>query len=125
MKNKYLSIVLLITVVLLSTGCSSNTTVIKINNSTETSDNTFAEEEELSRDEYVDTEISKITDSEEYKESSYDDRKAAIEQILTKLKEEKYIKNDYYDKDSQMFTFQYSSGVLGGAMIKEFDSLMN
>lgn len=58
MKNKHLSIILLITVVLLSTGCSSNTTVIKINNSTETSDNTFTEEE-LSRDEYVDTEISK------------------------------------------------------------------
>ena len=124
MKNKHLSIILLITVVLLSTGCSNNTTVIKINNSTETSDNTFTEEE-LSRDEYVDTEISKITDSEEYKESSYDDRKAAIEQILTKLKEEKYIKNAYYDKDSQMFTFQYSSEVLGGVMIKEFDSLMN
>lgn len=124
MKNKHLSIILLMTVVLLSTGCSNNATVIKINNSTETSDNTFTEEE-LSRDEYVDTEISKITDSEEYKESSYDDRKAAIEQILTKLKEEKYIKNDYYDKDSQMFTFQYSSGVLGGVMIKEFDSLMN
>ena len=124
MKNKHLSIILLITVVLLSTGCSSNTTVIKINNSTETSDNTFAEEE-LSRDEYVDTEISKITDSEEYKKSSYDERKTAIEQLLTELKEEKYIKNVYYDKDSQMFTFQYSSGVLGGVMIKEFDSLMN
>lgn len=124
MKNKYLSIILLITVVLLSTGCSSNATVIKINNSTETSDNTFTEEE-LSRDEYVDTEISKITDSEGYKKSSYDERKTAIEQLLTELKEEKYIKNVYYDKDNQMFTFQYSSEVLGGVMIKEFDSLTN
>lgn len=124
MKNKHLSIILLITVVLLSTGCSSNATVIKINNSTETSDNTFTEEE-LSRDEYVDTEISKITDSEGYKKSSYDERKTAIEQLLTELKEEKYIKNVYYDKDNQMFTFQYSSEVLGGVMIKEFDSLTN
>lgn len=124
MKNKHLSIILLITVVLLSTGCSSNATVIKINNSTEISDNTFTEEE-LSRDEYVDTVISKITDSEEYKESSYDDRKTTIEQILTDLKREKYIKNVYYDKDNQMFTFQYSSEVLGGVMIKEFDSLTN
>lgn len=124
MKNKHLSIILLITVALLSTGCSSNATVIKINNSTETSDNTFTEEE-LSRDEYVDTEISKITDSEGYKKSSYDERKTAIEQLLTELKEEKYIKNVYYDKDNQMFTFQYSSEVLGGVMIKEFDSLTN
>ena len=112
------------TVVLLSTGCSNNATVIKINKSTETSDNTFTEEE-LSRDEYVDTEISKITDSEEYKESSYDERKTDIEQLLTQLKREKYIRNVYYDKDNQMFTFQYSSGVLGGVMIKEFDSLTN
>lgn len=124
MKNKHLSIILLITVVLLSTGCSSNATVIKINNSTEISDNTFTEEE-LSRDEYVDTKIAEITASKEYKESSYDDRKTTIEQILTDLKREKYIKNVYYDKDNQMFTFQYSSGVLGGVMIKEFDSLTN
>ncbi len=124
MKNKHLSIILLMTVVLLSTGCSSNTTVNKITNNTEISDSTFTEEE-IAKDEYVDTKISKITDSEEYKESSYDDRKTAIEQLLTELKEEKYIKNVYYDKDNQMFTFQYSSGVLGGVMIKEFDSLMN
>ena len=112
------------TVVLLSTGCSNNATVIKINKSTETSDNTFTEEE-ISKDEYVDTEISKITASEEYKESSYDERKTDIEQLLTQLKREKYIRNVYYDKDNQMFTFQYSSGVLGGVMIKEFDSLTN
>lgn len=124
MKNKHISIILLMTVVLLSTGCSNNTTVSKINNSTEISDNTFTEEE-LSRDEYVDTEISKITDNEEYKESSYDERKTDIEQLLTQLKREKYIRNVYYDKDNQMFTFQYSSGVLGGVMIKEFDSLTN
>ena len=124
MKNKHISIILLMTVVLLSTGCSNNATVIKINKSTETSDNTFTEEE-LSRDEYVDTEISKITDSEEYKESSYDERKTDIEQLLTQLKREKYIRNVYYDKDNQKFTFQYSSGVLGGVMIKEFDSLTN
>lgn len=123
MKNKHISIILLLLVVLLSTGCN-NTTVSKINNSTEISDNTFTEEE-LSRDEYVDTEISKITDSEEYKESSYDERKTDIEQLLTQLKREKYIRNVYYDKDNQMFTFQYSSGVLGGVMIKEFDSLTN
>lgn len=124
MKNKHLSIILLITVVLLSTGCSNNTTVSKINNSTEASDNTFTEEE-LSKDESVDTKIAEITDSEEYRYSSYDERKTAIEQLLTDLKREKYIKNVYYDKDNQMFTFQYSSGVLGGVMIKEFDSLTN
>lgn len=124
MKNKHISIILLMTVVLLSTGCSNNETVIKINKSTETSDNTFTEEE-LSRDEYVDTEIAEITASEEYKESSYDERKTDIEQLLTQLKREKYIRNVYYDKDNQMFTFQYSSGVLGGVMIKEFDSLTN
>ena len=112
------------TVVLLSTGCSNNATVSKINNSTEISDNTFTEEE-LSRDEYVDTKIAEITASEEYKESSYDERKTDIEQLLTQLKREKYIRNVYYDKDNQMFTFQYSSGVLGGVMIKEFDSLTN
>lgn len=123
MKNKHISIILLLLVVLLSTGCS-NTTVSKINNSTEISDNTFTEEE-ISKDEYVDTKISKITDSEEYKESSYDERKTDIEQLLTQLKREKYIRNVYYDKDNQMFTFQYSSGVLGGVMIKEFDSLTN
>lgn len=115
--------ILLLAVVLLSTGCN-NTTVSKINNSTEISDNTFTEEE-ISKDEYVDTKIAEITASEEYKESSYDDRKTTIEQILTDLKREKYKKNVYYDKDNQMFTFQYSSGVLGGVMIKEFDSLTN
>lgn len=124
MKNKHISIILLMTVVLLSTGCSNNATVIKINKSTETSDNTFTEEE-ISKDEYVDTKIAEITASEEYKESSYDERKTDIEQLLTQLKREKYIRNVYYDKDNQMFTFQYSSGVLGGVMIKEFDSLTN
>lgn len=123
MKNKHISMILLLAVVLLSTGCN-NTTVSKINNSTEISDNTFTEEE-ISKDEYVDTKIAEITASEEYKESSYDDRKTTIEQILTDLKREKYKKNVYYDKDNQMFTFQYSSGVLGGVMIKEFDSLTN
>lgn len=116
--------ILLLTVVLLSTGCSNNTTVNKITNNTEISDSTFTEEE-IAKDEYVDTKIAEITASEEYKESSYDDRKTTIEQILTDLKREKYIKNVYYDKDNQMFTFQYSSGVLGGVMIKEFDSLTN
>ena len=123
MKNKHISIILLILVVLLSTGCN-NTTVSKINNSTEISDNIFTEEE-ISKDEYVDTKIAEITASEEYKESSYDERKTDIEQLLTQLKREKYIRNVYYDKDNQMFTFQYSSGVLGGVMIKEFDSLTN
>lgn len=123
MKNKHISIILLLLVVLLSTGCN-NITVSKINNSTEISDNTFTEEE-ISKDEYVDTKIAEITASEEYKESSYDDRKTTIEQLLTQLKREKYIRNVYYDKDNQMFTFQYSSGVLGGVMIKEFDSLTN
>lgn len=123
MKNKHISIILLLLVVLLSTGCN-NTTVSKINNSTEISDNTFTEEE-ISKDEYVDTKIAEITASEEYKESSYDERKTDIEQLLTQLKREKYIRNVYYDKDNQMFTFQYSSGVLGGVMIKEFDSLTN
>lgn len=73
MKNKHISIILLLLVVLLSTGCN-NTTVSKINNSTEISDNTFTEEE-ISKDEYVDTKIAEITASEEYKESSYDERK--------------------------------------------------
>lgn len=123
MKNKHISIILLLLVVLLSTGCN-NTTVSKINNSTEISDNTFTEEE-ISKDEYVDTKIAEITASEEYKESYYDERKTDIEQLLTQLKREKYIRNVYYDKDNQMFTFQYSSGVLGGVMIKEFDSLTN
>lgn len=122
MKNKHISMILLLAVVLLSTGCSNNTTVNKITNNTEISDSTFTEEE-IAKDEYVDTKIAEITASEEYKESSYDDRKTTIEQILTDLKREKYIKNVYYDKDNQMFTFQYSSGVLGGVMIKEFDSL--
>ena len=87
MKNKHISIILLLLVVLLSTGCN-NTTVSKINNSTEISDNTFTEEE-ISKDEYVDTKIAEITASEEYKESSYDERKTDIEQLLTQLKKRK------------------------------------
>ena len=88
MKNKHISMILLLAVVLLSTGCSNNTTVNKITNNTEISDSTFTEEE-IAKDEYVDTKIAEITASEEYKESSYDDRKNNYRTDINRLKKRK------------------------------------
>ena len=51
---------------------------------------------------------------------SLEERKEYVHGILSQLKEDGYIKNLLYDSDNYMFSFEYSNGILGGWMIKDF-----
>lgn len=82
-------------------------------------------DDEWTVDELVDTKVHEITDSEEYSNASIEEREQMIGPLLKDLEKLGYIKNLYYDKDSETFTFQYYSGVLGGVMIKEWNPMMN
>lgn len=73
----------------------------------------------------IDNRISEVTDSEEYSNATIEERKQMVLVVLTDLESNGYIKNLYYDEDSETFTFQYYNDVLGGVMIKEFDPMMN
>lgn len=82
-------------------------------------------DDEWTVDELVDTKVHEITDSEEYSNASIEEREQMIGPLLKDLEKLGYIKNLYYDKDNEAFTFQYYSGVLGGVMIKEWNPMMN
>lgn len=82
-------------------------------------------DDEWTIDELVDTKVHEITDSEEYSNASIEEREQMIGPLLKDLEKLGYIKNLYYDKDNETFTFQYYSGVLGGVMIKEWNPMMN
>lgn len=82
-------------------------------------------DDEWTVDELVDTKVHEITDSEEYSNASIEEREQMIGPLLKDLEKLGYIKNLYYDKDNETFTFQYYSGVLGGVMIKEWNPMMN
>lgn len=63
--------------------------------------------------EYVDNKIKEIFEIENYNEKDF-------QKLFDTLEADGYVKNVYWDADSEMFTFQYKCGVLGGTMLRDF-----
>lgn len=143
MKSKSI-VLLLLLITTVATGCSKNESefkhIEKSSSQTETIVEAISEGHETAVDSYestavvvddctidelVDTKIKELTDSETYKVSSIEEREQLVGPLLKDLEKLGYIKNLYYDKDNETFTFQYYSGVLGGVMIKEWNTIMN
>lgn len=88
------------------------------------SENSFTDKE-IGDMEYVDNEIKHLSSNDEYKEMSFENQVIEMEKVLKKLKEKQYIKYYVYSSDNYPFSFEYTCGVLGGVMMKDFDSILN
>lgn len=79
----------------------------------------------MTKNESIDYAIDKLTNSEEYKQMSDNQKKEECEKLLNRLKDQGKIKYFSYSESSMLYSFEYSDGVLGGIMIKEWDPYMN
>lgn len=75
--------------------------------------------------EYVDNQLHELMVSESFESADEETRVTYVKALLKKLKKEKRIKNYFYSTETQMFSFEYKDGSLGGVVIKEHDPLMN
>lgn len=98
--------------------------IVEETSNEEISDDIFTDDE-LERDDYVDTKIREAIDSREYKDASYSERQTHICKLLTELELDGYIDSIYYDEENKMFTFIYSSGIPGGVYLEDFTSYTN
>ena len=69
-------------------------------------------------DEIVETTITDIT----YENSSLEEKKDIIYNLLTRLKKEKYILNFSYDEKNHQFSFAYTDKSLGGIKLNKLNS---
>lgn len=102
---------------------------IIFNNKTSLSNNEF---EKSMYNKYVsdiDGGVGALRNSEEFKSMNKDEQIKSMGRLLDLYESSGIIKNVYYDKDSEMYTFQYSNGeidgALGGVMLKEFNPMLN
>ena len=71
--------------------------------------------------------INNLCTSQEYIEATLEEREIMAEQLLNSLAEQGLIEEDSisYSEHSKIFTFKYSSGVIGGIMVGEFSDETN
>ena len=81
-------------------------------------------EQELADMAKTDSKISDLTNGDEFQNASLQERTALAKQLLTALADEGLIKKDFTVSDG-MASFEYSCGVLGGIMLREFDPMMD
>lgn len=79
----------------------------------------------MTENESVDSAIDKLINSVEYKQMPNNQKKEECEKLLNSLKDQGKIKYFSYSESSMLYSFEYSDGVLGGIMIKEWDPYMN
>lgn len=123
MKKVILITMILIILTTLAIVCTPQTKDVQ-EDKEETQEETLTDKE-LDDMQYVDDKIDKLLNSDKYDALSLDERAIEVKKVLKELKKEKYIKNYYYEEGSYLFSFEYSCGVLGGVMIKEFDPMLN
>ena len=77
----------------------------------------------------IDDGVEALRNSEEFKAMNIDEQVKSMGKLLDLYENSGAIKNVYYDKDSEMYTCQYSSGeidgALGGVMLKNFNPMLN
>ena len=80
-------------------------------------------EEELSDMDAADTAISDLVSSQEFKEKSLEEREEVVWNLLYSLVSDGLIQGDtiYHESGSDMFSFAYKNGVLGGVKITDWD----
>ncbi len=79
----------------------------------------------LSEDEkidYVDEQIHVLQEDDAYKSANTDTREEMAAGVLRKLRIMRYVKNVSYSSDSQLFSFQYTDGSLGGITLTDFST---
>ncbi len=80
-------------------------------------------QEELDTMSKVDAKICKMMNKDEWKEGTFEDRRRLAKRTLKRLKKQDLIKT--YRYEDEMYAFTYITGIKGGVMLKEFDSLVN
>lgn len=73
----------------------------------------------------VDSGIAEFMSSKEFKAMDEERQVDGMKKLLDIYVSCGEIKNLYYDESTKMYTFQYKDGILGGVMLKDFDSNMN
>jgi hypothetical protein len=74
---------------------------------------------------YTDKQIEDITASTAYKDADTEGRKRMISLLLKQLRKERVIVQYSYDKDGELFSFEYVDGSLGGVQLRDFDGMTN
>lgn len=82
-------------------------------------------EQELADMEETDKRISDLTKSDEFQQADVSARMELAQALLTELAEEGLVKKGSVYAGGDTVSFQYSCGVLGGVMCREFDPMMN
>ena len=82
-------------------------------------------EQELADMEETDKRISDLTKSDEFQQADVSARMELAQALLTELAEEGLVKEGSVYAGGDTVSFQYSCGVLGGVMCREFDPMMN
>lgn len=115
-KNSFKALLIIFALTLLLAGCSKNKPI-------EETIKTIEELEKMDYDinEYVDDILNEATDDKFYKDLTLRQRELSIERILGELKNKELILHYQYNKDN-LFSFQYKDGVLGGVLIKQFET---
>ena len=75
--------------------------------------------------EETDKRISDLTKSDEFQQADVSARMELAQALLTELAEEGLVKKGSVYAGGDTVSFQYSCGVLGGVMCREFDPMMN
>ena len=68
----------------------------------------------------VNEKINELIKSDVYIEASSEKRKKLVSDMLKKLECCQYIEHLYYDNKTDLFSFQYVDGTLGGIKIEDF-----
>lgn len=97
-------------------------------NEAEKSDSSEAEgltDKDIADMEEVDKAISSLTESEDFKNGTLEEREKMSYDVINGLVEKGLVKEGSVVKSGDLICFQYSCGAGGGIMLKEFDPLMN
>lgn len=83
---------------------------------------TLTEDVQIELEADVDTRINGLLESELYKHSNLAGREELAYQLLVKLEKEGLIKCSTYSKESNLYSFEYRDGTLGGILLIDFSS---
>lgn len=73
----------------------------------------------------VDERVKELLDKEEYKSADPEKKSEMAEALLEELADEGLVQKGSICKSDDMISYRYSSGVLGGLMLRGFDPMMN
>ncbi|MDD3219256.1 MAG: S-layer homology domain-containing protein [Lachnospiraceae bacterium] len=82
---------------------------------------------EIENMETVDTAINEVTSSQEFEAMPLDEKIDSVGSVIEEMvNQDKIIEESVsYNQDSSLYSFEYSSNVLGGVLLEDFDELEN